>query len=126
MISALLLTLIPLKHVDAALTARFASLNATLGGRLGETRPISEPCYADSTSDACTYIQENYVNSTFRGDVYGATMYVSNLLFFSCRVHMLTSVLSLSGKRVLQPTKVAFSTTRILQTPRLGRLKIVR
>ncbi|KAJ7852847.1 FAD-binding domain-containing protein [Mycena olivaceomarginata] len=75
MISALLLTLIPLKHVDTALTSRFASLNATLGGRLGETRPISEPCYADSTSDACTYVQENYVNSTFRGDVYGATMY---------------------------------------------------
>ncbi|KAJ7648520.1 FAD-binding domain-containing protein [Mycena rosella] len=75
MISALLLTLIPLKHVDAALTSKFASLNATLGGRLGETRPISEPCYEDSTSDACKYVQENYVNSTFRGDVYGATMY---------------------------------------------------
>ncbi|KAJ6545058.1 FAD-binding domain-containing protein [Mycena vulgaris] len=75
MISALLLTLIPLKHVDAAPTSKFASLNATLGGRLGETRPISEPCYEDSTSDACKYVQENYVNSTFRGDVYGATMY---------------------------------------------------
>ncbi|KAJ6600933.1 FAD-binding domain-containing protein [Mycena sp. CBHHK59/15] len=75
MISALLLTLIPPKHVDAALTSKFASLNTTLGGRLGETRPISEPCYEDSTSDACKYVQENYVNSTFRGDVYGATMY---------------------------------------------------
>ncbi|KAJ7447528.1 FAD-binding domain-containing protein [Mycena galericulata] len=76
MISVLLLTLISLlKQVDASPASKFASLNATLGGRLGETRPISEPCYENSTSDACKYVQENYVNSTFRGDTYGATMY---------------------------------------------------
>ncbi|KAJ7720629.1 FAD-binding domain-containing protein [Mycena metata] len=62
-------------YVDAASASKFASLNATLGGRIGVTRPISEPCYDDSTSVACKYVQENYVNSTFRDDVYGATMY---------------------------------------------------
>ncbi|KAF7368026.1 FAD-binding domain-containing protein [Mycena sanguinolenta] len=75
MISVLLLTLIPLEYVGTAATSKFASLNATLGDRLGRTHPISEPCYDDSTSDACKYVQENYVNSTFRRDVYGAMMY---------------------------------------------------
>ncbi|KAJ7613756.1 FAD-binding domain-containing protein [Mycena polygramma] len=75
MIFAVLLTLIPLLQPGAAASSKFASLNATLGGRLRETHPISEPCYEDSTSDECHYIESNYVNSTFRRDVYGATMY---------------------------------------------------
>ena len=74
MISATaLIALLPLTLAQS----KFASLNATLGGRLGAARPISEPCYDDGTSAACSYVQENYVNSTFRGDDYGATMYVS-------------------------------------------------
>ncbi|KAJ7613764.1 FAD-binding domain-containing protein [Mycena polygramma] len=66
MISTLLLILIPLlKPADAAATSsKFASLNATLGGRLHETHPVSEPCYEDSTSDACHSIEENYANSS--------------------------------------------------------------
>ncbi|KAJ6492778.1 FAD-binding domain-containing protein [Mycena vitilis] len=76
MISALpILILIPVLQQGAAASSKFASLNATLGGRLRETHPISEPCYEDSTSDECHYIEANYVNSTFRRDVYGATMY---------------------------------------------------
>ncbi|KAJ6495201.1 FAD-binding domain-containing protein [Mycena sanguinolenta] len=81
MISALLLTFISLNYVDAT---KFASLNATLGGRLRETRPISEPCYDDSTSDACQYVQQNYVNSTFRGDVYGAMTYRVKPVWETC------------------------------------------
>ncbi|KAF8207438.1 hypothetical protein K438DRAFT_1962362 [Mycena galopus ATCC 62051] len=74
MIAALVLTVISSHHVYAALTCKFPFLNATLHGRLGLTHPISQLWYDDNASDACKYVQEDYVNSTFRVDDYGATL----------------------------------------------------
>ncbi|THH08062.1 hypothetical protein EW145_g2966 [Phellinidium pouzarii] len=76
------LTRVHAASVVTATQSELASLNATVQGRLFAASPFARPCFKDAKTvfegafdnTACTAIEENYTNKTFRREIFGSYM----------------------------------------------------